>query len=302
MPELPEVETMRRGIAPVAGCQIVHIERARCRLRPILVTPSLSAIRRRAAGATILAVDRVGKRVVLLLNTGDRIVMEPRMTGLVLLAEPPDRAHLRLRIQLAPPRGVAESATVDARRSAAALGLEAPRELLFWDRRGLGLVRLCTPAEFEERYGPGKMGPDALAMSVEQLKGRLGRSRRPIKVALLDQQAVAGIGNLYASEILHLARVHPATPCDQIAPGQWRRIHQATLAVLEEAIRYEGSTLSDGTYRNAQNQNGSYQNHHRVYDRAGELCTRCRKTTIERVVQAQRSTFFCPRCQSRGAF
>src|SRR5262245_22140079 len=100
MPELPEVETMRRGIAPVAGCRIVDVTRPRCRLRPIRVTPSLAGFRRRTIGQAIAAVGRVGKRVVLELASGDRMVLEPRMTGLVLLADPPDPSHLRLRIEL----------------------------------------------------------------------------------------------------------------------------------------------------------------------------------------------------------
>jgi formamidopyrimidine-DNA glycosylase len=121
-----------------------------------------------------------------------------------------------------------------------------------------------------------------------------------VKVALLDQRAVAGIGNLYASEILHLAEVHPAKRCDKISRRQWQAIADATHEILEHAIRYEGSTLSDGTYRNALNQNGGYQNHHRVYDRATKPCPRCGPATqIKRIVQAQRSTFFCAACQRR---
>ena len=122
-----------------------------------------------------------------------------------------------------------------------------------------------------------------------------------MKLALLDQRAVAGIGNLYASEILHVAGVHPARACRLThAPRSGKRIAAAALAVLETAIRYEGSTLSDGTYRNALNQNGGYQNEHRVYDKAGRPCPRrgCRGV-VERIVQAQRSTFFCPQCQTR---
>src|SRR5690606_33266147 len=97
---------------------------------------------------------------------------------------------------------------------------------------------------------------------------RFSRTRRPIKVALLDQKLAAGIGNLYASEILHAARIHPARPANELTPLQVRRLQAAVSAVLEEAIRQEGSTLSDATYRTALNQNGSYQNAHRVYDRA----------------------------------
>jgi formamidopyrimidine-DNA glycosylase len=135
-------------------------------------------------------------------------------------------------------------------------------------------------------------------MTADLFRTRLGGSKRAVKVALLDQRAVAGIGNLYASEILHVAGVHPARRCDRITRDQWRRIADATHAVLETAIRCEGSTLGDGTYRNALNQAGSYQNHHRVYDKAGEGCLRCgAESRIVRIVQAQRSTFYCRECQ-----
>jgi formamidopyrimidine-DNA glycosylase len=111
---------------------------------------------------------------------------------------------------------------------------------------------------------------------------------------------VAGIGNLYASEILHLARVHPAQRCDKLTRPQWQRVAEATHEVLEAAIQHEGSTLGDGTYRNALNQAGDYQNHHRVYDRARQECPRCGAgSQVMRIVQAQRATFFCPGCQRK---
>ena len=119
------------------------------------------------------------------------------------------------------------------------------------------------------------------------------------KVALLDQAAIAGVGNLYASELLHVAHVHPQRRCDQLTKAQWERIHAAMVDVLEAAIRYEGSTLSDGTYRNALNKAGGYQNEHRVYDKANQPCPIC-QAEIARIIQAQRSTFFCPRCQRRS--
>ncbi len=279
MPELPEVETMRRGVLPIVGARIDEVLVPRSGKRPILIAPRPAALRRRVIGTRVTAVDRLGKRVVVRLNSDDSLVFEPRMTGLVLLAEPPTREHLRLGLKLS--------------------GVTAP-ELWFWDRRGLGLVRLLDPREYSERYADA-VGPDALAISAVELADRLGGSRRAIKVALLDQRALAGVGNLYASEILHLAKVDPCQPCDALKPAQWRRIHAALREVLELAIRYEGSTLGDGTYRNALNQTGSYQNHHRVYDRAGERCPTCGKGVVERIVQAQRSTFFCPRCQPARA-
>jgi formamidopyrimidine-DNA glycosylase len=106
---------------------------------------------------------------------------------------------------------------------------------------------------------------------------------------------------LYASEMLHRCGIHPAARCDRLHGDPWTRLHAALLAVLESAIEHEGSTLSDGTYRNALNQAGGYQNQHRVYDRAGESCPTCGRGTIQRIVQAQRSTFFCPACQKKKA-
>lgn len=278
MPELPEVETMRRGVLGIVGSRIEDVERVACARKPIAITPRIDHFRRRAVGRKILDVGRVGKRVVLHLDSADAIVLEPRMTGLILVAKPPTREHLRFRCQLSG-NGI--------------------RELIYWDRRGLGNVRLFSPNGFDAAFGSTKLGPDALTMTADLFRQHLGPSKRAVKVALLDQRAVAGIGNLYASEILHVARIHPTSHCDRLTKVQWQAIADATRNVLETAIRYEGSTLGDGTYRNALNQTGSYQNHHRVYDKAGRQCPRCRNVEVVRIVQAQRSTFFCPGCQRK---
>jgi len=276
MPELPEVETMRRGVLGALGRRVVDVSKPRCLKKPIEISPSLPQFRRRVRGATIAELGRAGKRVVIWLDTEDAIVVEPRMTGLLLVVDPPTKDHLRWRMQL-----------------------EGGIEILYWDRRGLGNVRLFSRSEFEQRFGPDRLGPDALKITVEDYCHQLGRSQREIKPALLDQRAVAGIGNLYASEILHVAGIHPQRRCSAMTAPQWQALTAATQQVLAEAIRYEGSTLGDGTYRNALNQQGSYQNKHQVYSRAGESCLRCKTSKIRRLVQTQRSTFFCPKCQNR---
>ena len=265
---------MRRAVAPAAGSRIDDVIRPRSRLQPILMSPPLAQFRRGASGRTIQSVGRVGKRVVLALDNAARIVLEPRMTGLVLLNDPPNASHLRLVLELS--------------------GGSA-RQILFWDQRGLGVARLVTPEQFDTFYGPQRLGPDALEIPLHDLRQRLRGSRRPIKVALMDQALLVGVGNLYASEILHRALVHPARPCQQLRPEHWRRIHRELRAVLEEAIVHEGSTLSDGTYR--VEREGRYQTYHRVYQRAGQVCLQCGRGAIVRIVQAQRSTFFCPCCQ-----
>lgn len=277
---------MRRGVLPVVGARIDDAVRPPCRLRPILLSPRFDLFRRRVCGRRIIDVGRRGKRVLLHLCDASVIVIEPRMTGLVLLADPPGVEHLRLRLVLGTDRGGGDSGS-------------PPPELLFWDRRGLGTVRWLSADQMEDVLGDSRLGPDALEIDLETLRGKLRPSRRAIKVALLDQRIVAGIGNLYAAEILHVAGVDPRTRCDSLSRPQWQRIHRAIGEILREAILHEGSTLSDGTYRNATNDPGGYQHHHRVYDREGDDCRRCDRATIRRIVQAQRSTFFCPACQTK---
>ena len=276
MPELPEVETMRRGITPIVGSCIEGMRRPRSKLRPIAIEPPLAKFRRRIAGRMIVAVGRAGKRVLVELDSGDRIVIEPRMTGRVLLREPPNSSHLRVVFELS--------------------GGIAP-ELLFWDSRGLGVVRLVTPEQCAMDLGPAKLGPDALGISAKELRQRMSTSRRAIKVALLDQKVLAGVGNLYASELLHRARLHPAVSCNRLRPADWQRVHAAMQEVLREGLAHQGSTLADGTYRTVQDEAGRYQDQHRVYQRDGQACRQCGRSKIMRIVQAQRSTFFCPNCQ-----
>lgn len=278
MPELPEVETMVRQIRPhVVGRKIIRLRPCRGPCRPISVTPEFPLLSRKLEGRTVTAVRRLGKRVVLDVTDGASLVVEPRMTGLMLLADPPDTDHLRFECHLD--------------------GSGDYSAFWFWDQRGLGTVRLYEPGELEQALGTGRLGPDALSLTVADYRRLCATTSRPIKVALLDQKLIAGIGNLYASEILHRARIHPQTPASVLTAARLRCLQAAAQAVLEEAIRYEGSTLGDGTYRNALNKSGGYQNAHRVYARHGDRCPTCNQATIERIVQAQRSTFFCPKCQ-----
>jgi formamidopyrimidine-DNA glycosylase len=281
MPELPEVETMVRGIRPhVEGRRIGRVLLCPCERKPILLEPGFEEMAARAAGRKISRVWRRAKRVVLTLDSGDAFVIEPRMTGLMLLEDPPSVEHLRIEWQLA--------------------GRIDYRSVWFWDRRGLGTVRLLDQQQQEEVLGLCNLGPDALDTTVADWQAICHNSPTPIKVLMLNQKKVAGIGNLYASEILHLSRIHPETPARDLSRGMLARLAENTVSVLELAIRYEGSTLSDGTYRNALNKAGGYQNAHRVYDREGEQCPTCLRSRIVRIVQSQRSTFFCRSCQRRS--
>ena len=281
MPELPEVETMRRGIAHLAGGRIESVVFPRSTVRPIVTHPGPRIMAARLARRTLAAVHRFGKRVAIELEPQGReargwLVIEPRMTGLLLVVDPPSQPHVRLELSITLTSG--------------------STRLIFWDRRGLGTIRLLDDRGLDRACGPDRLGPDGLTITGEQLAVHLGASRRAVKVALLDQRAVAGIGNIYAAEILLEAAIDPRVPCRRLDDDAWERIATAARRLLAEAVRLEGSTIGDETYRTADNRSGRFQLRHRVYGRSGQPCHRC-GAAIERIVQAQRSTFFCPRCQ-----
>jgi formamidopyrimidine-DNA glycosylase len=286
MPELPEVETMRRGILPLVGGVIVEAFCPASHLHPIKYSPPRDELFAMLVGRRITAVERCGKRLVVRLDDDRVLIIEPRMTGRVMLDPPQIPSHVRLVLRVAAeqqePHGAIDS---------------VERTMIFRDVRGLGTVRLLRGSDFPAELGPHKIGPDALEIDWQELRDRLGHRKCAVKVALLDQKAIAGIGNIYASEALHLAKLHPATPCCTITSRQWQRLHEALQYVLKEAIAHQGSTLSDGAYTTPGNEAGRYQDLHRVYQRTGERCSQCRRGIIRRIVLGQRSTFYCPVCQ-----
>ena len=282
MPELPEVETMRRGIAALAGSRIAEARFPSGACRALAITPRPDRLAPLLRGARLGAIERHGKRVAIGIeeSRGEPawLVIEPRMTGLLLVADPPTAKHLRMELLLEAP---------------------APHPALrFWDQRGLGTIRLLDAAGLERACGPRVLGPDGLTITPERLAERLGLSRRAIKVALLDQSVVAGIGNIYAAEILHRAGIDPRTPCRGLSGADVERIADATRRILGAAVAHEGSSIGDELYRTADNRKGRFQRLHRVYGREGLACRGC-GGPVERIVQAQRSTFFCATCQPR---
>ena len=285
MPELPEVETMRRGILHLVGSRIADAEFPRGPKRPISTTPAPASIAATIRGGQLTAVERYGKRLALEIElpAGQRwLVIEPRMTGLMLVTPPPtvDHARLVMRLQRA--------------------GKRSPQPLVFWDQRGLGTVRLVNAGGLDRACGPSVLGPDGLVVTGDDLQRSLADSRRAIKVALLDQHAVAGIGNIYAAEILHRVGIDPRTVCRRLPRRVWEQLARVTRTLLTEAVRLEGSSIGDELYQTPTSRLGQFQRRHRVYGRAGKPCRTC-ETPIRRIIQAQRSTFFCPQCQSLSA-
>jgi len=280
MPELPEVETMCRGIACFRGEVIATTQFPRLTQRPSPINPRPKNMAAKLHHARILDITRLGKRAVLRIRKNEDdmdsfLVFEPRMTGLLLRVSPPTHQHVRLIVKT-----------------------KQKHPLIFWDRRGLGTITLFDKPRFESRFGSHAIGPDALIISGPTLYRRIHPSRRYIKVALLDQKILSGVGNIYASEILHEAKIDPRTRCHRLTQAACDRIAAACSRILHQAIKFEGSSIGDETYRTADNRPGRYQRFHKVYGRSENECFRC-STTIKRIVQLQRSTFFCPQCQHR---
>lgn len=277
MPELPEVETMRRGLLPIVGSKIVRVEFPDIPYRPIVIEPNRESLQLEPLNSQILAIRRIGKRVLVDLDIGKSIVMQPKMAGIAMLDEAPSAEHTRVIFHLC--------------------GTGPCDRFLYWDRRGLGNVCLWSPEDIDRYLGPNKLGPDASIADARTFIDRFLGNRREVKVAMLDQSIISGIGNMYAAEILFAAKVDPKRKCNDLSKREWISIHKFTLSILNEAIEKEGSTLKDGSYRNAINGEGAFQSQHQVYDRQGQPCLRCRNGIVLRIVQAQRSTFYCPSCQ-----
>jgi formamidopyrimidine-DNA glycosylase len=279
MPELPEVETVRRGMVSfVVGRRIDRVEVGR--ERTVRRTSRQSLIDG-LTGATITSIGRRGKYILCSLDTGDALMIHLRMSGRVLVSEVglqrPAHTHVVLHLAGAP-----------------------AQELWFVDPRTFGEMVVFDPDHLEAELPElAKLGIDPITdgISVAQLAGILRRRARQLKPLLLDQHVIAGIGNIYCDEILHRAKLRPDRLANTIKPAEIRRLHDAIHSILNSAIEAGGSTLSDTQYVDVMGDGGSFQLDHRVYDRAGQRCLTCGKATIVRTVSGGRSTCYCPRCQ-----
>jgi formamidopyrimidine-DNA glycosylase len=209
--------------------------------------------------------------------------------------------HLRMsgRVLLSPPGALRPAHTH------VVLHLDDPSaELWFVDPRTFGEMVVFDPANVAvELPELAKLGVDPVTdgLSRAQLKAMLAGRHRQLKALLLDQHVIAGIGNIYADEILHRARLHPLLPASQVSAQGLTRLHAAIHSILAEAVELGGSTLDDTQYVDVMGDGGSFQLEHRVYDRAGQRCLTCGRAIIQRIVAAGRSTCFCPYCQRSPA-
>ncbi len=289
MPELPEVETVRRGLEHYAVGR---------RVTAVVIIGARTVRRQEAAalvaaltGRRLAAARRFGKYLVVPLDDGP-------LDGAVNSGGAPGEAlviHLRMSGQLL-------RVTPDQPMSAhthARLLLDDGNEIRFVDARTFGELFVASDLDAAGRPAAlAALGPDPLidGVDVERLQ-RLAASRRTtLKAFLLDQAVLAGIGNLYADEICFAARLRPTRPVAALRPIEWGRLATAIRAVLEAAVGARGSTLRDARYVDLLGDAGSYQDHHAVYGRSGEPCPRCGRAVCRTRV-AGRSAHFCPGCQ-----
>jgi len=280
VPELPEVETVRRGLAArVVGRRVDKVEVGRERtVRRTSAREVIDGL----TGATFLEARRRGKYLLLPLDTGDTVMVHLRMTGQLLLA----------------PLGAARPPHTHV-----AMTLDDPaEELWFVDPRTFGEVVVFDPDHVAvELPELARLGVDPLAdvLTVPALRGLLAKRRTRMKPLLLDQHVIAGIGNIYADEILHAARIHPERVASTLGRPHVARLHEAMHRILEASVRAGGSTLGDNQYVDLMGGEGSYQDDHRVYGRAGLPCLTCGRGVVHRIVSAGRSTHYCSWCQRR---
>jgi formamidopyrimidine-DNA glycosylase len=264
VPELPEVETVTRSIAPLVGRRIVTAE-FRC-LR-VLRGGDPDDMAARLQGKKIAGVKRHGKFILVSLQGGGYLVIHLGMTGRLLLGGPTGKhTHAVLTLD----RGV----------------------LLYDDSRQFGCLQYSQ--EFPARVA--KLGPEPLEVPFSEFAESLRHRKTRIKALLLNHGFLRGIGNIYADEALFRAGIHPLALASRIRGERAQRLYDGITAVLTEAIAAGGSSISD--YVDAQGRKGFFQFSHRVYQRTGEPCVKC-GTPIRRLLVAQRSSHFCPKCQKR---
>lgn len=267
MPELPEVETVRRQLERVwRGRAIERVQAGADNY--FFVTPP-ATLRRKLRGERLQNLERRGKYLIAQFQSGQRLLLHLGMTGQFVARRLPADGHVHL-----------------------VFFLEGSQVVSFRDVRKFGKVELLPPQMSCPRLE--KLGPDALSAPSLETANKMRRRKAPIKAVLLDQALWAGVGNIYADEALFSAGIRPTRSAARISVAAAKRLVRATQTILQQAIEAGGSTIND--YIQPEGELGGFQNWHQVYGKLGQPCPRCH-AAIRRVAVAGRSSHFCPRCQ-----
>jgi formamidopyrimidine-DNA glycosylase len=273
MPELPEVETIRRQLAPhLEGRTIVTAEILDPRwTRPDPPAPVAAAL----TGRVVERVERFGKYMVWALDGDLHLIIHLRMTGALLFDPHVDPIHTRVR-----------------------LALDHGHRLVYVDPRRFGTGHLVVGARARDEYLAARLGvePFTPEFTAQHLRGVARGRTAPVKAFLLDQRRIAGVGNIYADEALFRAGVHPLRPAGRLTAAQWADLRDAIEEALAEGIEAKGASIDD--FRHIDGARGSFQDRFLIHRRAGEPCVRC-GGTVKKIVVGGRGTYVCERCQPR---
>lgn len=280
MPELPEVETVMRGLEPVLkGAEIADVQVHRKNLR----IPFAPNLKQKLEGQTITHLTRRAKYILIHLNDANILVIHLGMSGRITIIPAGEKYDLQ-------------------KHDHFTVALTSGAQIIYNDPRRFGMIFLMGADEIETHKAFAHLGPEPLGnqFSGPVLATRLKNKKMSIKQALLDQKIVVGVGNIYASEALYMAGINPTKRAELIKGQKSELLVQCIRDVLTRAIKAGGSTLKD--YRHANGELGYFQHSFTVYDRAGELCPNCKdagitKPCIQKIVQSGRSTYFCAKIQ-----
>lgn len=273
MPELPEVETVRRGLEKlILGKKIDSLD-----IRyPKMIKTDLDQFQKELPGQVVKSMGRRGKYLLFYL-TDKVFISHLRMEGKYFYYpdQVPERKHAHVLIHF-----------------------EDGGTLVYEDVRKFGTMELLVPELLDAYFLSKKLGPEPTEQDfdLEIFRGALKKSKKPIKSHLLNQTLVAGLGNIYVDEVLWRAKVHPSRISNSLSVQEARKVHDQTIEVLGQAVEKGGSTIR--TYTNAFGEDGTMQDFHQVYDKTGEACSRC-GAIIEKIQLGGRGTHFCPKCQRR---
>lgn len=271
MPELPEVETIRTDLQKlIVGKKIVKITSDSLKQ----VQPSLSVVEQAAVGTTITKVARRAKLLQIFLDNGKILVIHLKLTGRLLF-----RSEKRISDQW----------------THAVIFFSDKTELRFADSRKFGFIKLIENeadlANILKKFGPEPLND----LTLEKFKTILKKNNRPVKIILMDQEKISGVGNIYACEALFLAKIDPRRPAKSLTDKEMEKLFKEIENVLKLGLKYRGA--SDQYYLDALGQKGQYQEHFLVYGRQGKDCPNSCGGKIKRIVVGGRGTFFCERCQ-----
>ena len=291
MPELPEVETVRLGLARLLpDREIVDVRYDNAKSFP----NDKKLVESVLLGATIMRINRRGKALIIELSSGNALLIHLKMTGQLVFRQSQGESF-----GAGHPNDSLIGELPD-KSTRVIFTFKDGSHLFFNDQRKFGWVKLLPISDIKDESFIAKLGPEALAgdFTFEDFRTRLKRrSRTSIKAAILDQSVLAGVGNIYADESLFMARIHPATLVEKVSIVKLKRLYRALREVMQLSIKLGGS--SDRNYVDAEGRKGSYLKFAQVFRRDNQPCPRCERT-IEKIRVAGRGTHYCPHCQKGG--